>query len=736
MNHLFKRASIIILGIAFILLSLYFAATTLPFRITELLEKNNQTRIDFEKYNKSFNDEFDFTILINQEKPFSPIKIVEVLTRLHNRFDHDLTIREFKSLRNAEFLNIEKDYIKLIPFISRLSGLHKNFDEEMEKKFIRNSFLSSDKTSIIISAQFSKTHNIKVERKNIKLILQALIDIEKSLPGIKIHPIGTKVAQYYYYLETIRNQNILTPVLLICLGALIYFLFRSFKILWVFLFIILLSYASVIYLIALNEGGISSYSGFAMFFILVVATSDLVHFFSVFLNNKGSSTEQALASVKHEIFKPCLLTSITTAICFISLIPNSIIPVSNIGIYASFGSISCFVITFYFLPFLIRTFGIKPEIELNLPGLKVRTLIEKVLIAPKKTLLIFTGIAIFFIYYSFGLSIDDDFYTKFSDKHPLTKAVSLFQSKFNSIGSLDLSYEIKSNNKPTDPSVHSQVLEFEKHITSLPQVAYIKSYNGLYQYIRDAYNHLPKNQVTEKRIQSLTQMMKSRGIFSGFYNSEFETYRSIIFLKTTSSKETQAVVNKINNLAKKFHLSFNAKPRGFVTLRTFVFDKLTKNFLISFGFSLLSIFILFLIIYRSFTWALIGMLPNIIPLLFIGGLLGFLNMPMDSNLVLMICITLGIAVDDTIHFLWALKLKLKEELPLKEAILGAFDKTSKALFGTTLIFTLSFPCFFFADLKIFSQVGTFVILSLIFALAADFLLLPALLVSFSKNKKI
>lgn len=127
------------------------------------------------------------------------------------------------------------------------------------------------------------------------------------------------------------------------------------------------------------------------------------------------------------------------------------------------------------------------------------------------------------------------------------------------------------------------------------------------------------------------------------------------------------------------------------------------------------------------------MLPNLFPLLFICGFLNILGMTIDSNLVLMICITLGIAVDDTIHFLWALRKNSLVNPDMKENIRAAFKTTSKALMATTLIFSLSFPAFFFADLKIFYQVGSFVILSLLFALAADFLLLPALFLLFEKK---
>lgn len=737
MSKAFHRVLIILTGALFTLVALYFASTTLPFKITELLKPTNNTRIEFEKYNKSFNDEYDFHILVKKASPFNENEIIKVLESLHQKFDHDLRIKNFQSLYNGEFLKIDGDFVRLTPFLTHKHQLTKELKHELNKDFLRNSYASSDFSSLLVTGSFNTTKTISQERKNIKELLSTASKVENEFNDIQIHLIGTKVAQYFYYLETIRNQNFLTPVLLICLGALIFYLFRSMKVLGIFLFIILLSYASVIYLIALNEGGISSYSGFAMFFILVVATSDLVHFFSVYLTHTNSSIEQSLKRVREEVFMPCLFTSLTTAVCFISLIPNSIVPISNIGIYASFGSIICFLLTFYLLPILVKVFNITPVRKFYMPVFKVRSLVKFVLNGPKKAILFFFILTAFFIFKSTGLIINDDFYTKFSQEHPLSLAVKDFREKFNSIGSLDLAYMPKQST--TSQEVLQKMLEFEKHVAQLPEVSHIKSFAGMYQYTKDSFSHLPQTDYTEKRITSLTDMMMNHGAFSNFYNQDSQLFRGIVFLKTTSSKDTQTVLLKINKLAKDYQYFFSVKPRGFVTLRTLVFDKLTKNFLLSFLFSLLSIFILFLLIFKSLSWALIGLLPNIIPLLLIGGLLSLLNMPMDSNLVLMVCITLGIAVDDTIHFLWALKHQLNEQtrtqLPeLKNAILKAFDKTSKALLGTTLIFTLSFPCFFLADLKIFYQVGTFVILSLIFALAADFLLLPALLLTISKNK--
>jgi predicted RND superfamily exporter protein len=340
--------------------------------------------------------------------------------------------------------------------------------------------------------------------------------------------------------------------------------------------------------------------------------------------------------------------------------------------------------------------------------------------------------SVFFAFFAKDLTIDDNFYDKFNSDHPLTKSVNKFQEKFSFLGSVDLTYSlVKKSDSFTKPEVHQKITEFENKIQEIPSISYVKSFNGYYGYVRSSFDRIEVDK--EQRIESLTSMMINYGAFSNFYDNKRDVHRAIAFLETTSSKVAKELVLKIDAISSEYKDHFLVKQRGFITLRNFVFNKLVKNFLISIFFSFFIIFLIFLFIFKSFKWAALGMLPNLFPLLFICGFLNILGMTVDSNLVLMICITLGIAVDDTIHFLWALKKNAQLNDNMKDNIRAAFASTSKALLATTLIFSLSFPAFFFADLKIFYLVGGVVIFSLIFALAADFLLLPALFLLFEKK---
>jgi predicted RND superfamily exporter protein len=127
------------------------------------------------------------------------------------------------------------------------------------------------------------------------------------------------------------------------------------------------------------------------------------------------------------------------------------------------------------------------------------------------------------------------------------------------------------------------------------------------------------------------------------------------------------------------------------------------------------------------------MIPNVFPLLTISGLMGLFNITMESNLIILVSITIGIAVDDTLHFTYHLRKCLKQKLGLEKSIKESLNSTLKALVTTTSVFIFSFPTFLLADLKLFVQVGIFILISLVAALLADFLLLPAALVLLSRK---
>ncbi|MEM8732919.1 MAG: MMPL family transporter, partial [Planctomycetota bacterium] len=130
---------------------------------------------------------------------------------------------------------------------------------------------------------------------------------------------------------------------------------------------------------------------------------------------------------------------------------------------------------------------------------------------------------------------------------------------------------------------------------------------------------------------------------------------------------------------------------------------------------------------RSFRLAWVSALPNLTPLMLLGGLVAYFHEVADSDLLAVGTLGLGLAVDDTIHFLSRFKIELRSGKSIAEALQGSMNHTGLAIIRTTLILSLGFFPFAFAEYWSINMLGTYLIAVLFAALLADLLLLPAII---------
>lgn len=345
----------------------------------------------------------------------------------------------------------------------------------------------------------------------------------------------------------------------------------------------------------------------------------------------------------------------------------------------------------------------------------------------KKVIFIFSALSAIFIYYTSQLTIDDNLYRKFLPNHPLSIAVDNFNQGLHFVGSIDIIVRKKRGDITTRNSL--QIIEkFERELLSMPLSSHLKSYTQLYENI--------KNEVAparESKVKSLLNMLYDYGALSSLYKETNNEIRIVLFLKSLNSNGLEKTISQIN-LIRKNYPEYHIEVNGFAAIRNYINQNIIRSFAKSFLLSIGLIFLLFLVLFQSLKWSLLAMLPNIFPLLTISGLMGIFNITMESNLVIMVSIAIGIAVDDTIHFVVKLKRNLSRGLDSQKAIKDALNSTFYALVTTTSVFIICFPTFFLSDLKLFVQIGVFILISFIMALLADFFLLPAVLLHISRRK--
>ena len=151
-----------------------------------------------------------------------------------------------------------------------------------------------------------------------------------------------------------------------------------------------------------------------------------------------------------------------------------------------------------------------------------------------------------------------------------------------------------------------------------------------------------------------------------------------------------------------------------------------QDFFESFFISFVLIFICYYILYRSVKWSLLALIPNAVPLLAVSGLMGLFKVPIDSNLVILICIAFGISGDNTVHLTYVIQQQMKKGDSYETALKKAYRLIGIAIIGTSAAFIVCLPVFLLGSLRLFDHIAVFLSAAFIIAFLADAFVFPDL----------
>jgi len=198
-----------------------------------------------------------------------------------------------------------------------------------------------------------------------------------------------------------------------------------------------------------------------------------------------------------------------------------------------------------------------------------------------------------------------------------------------------------------------------------------------------------------------------------------------------SSKEGNAKLTEVLNMARMNDLSVS--PGGNFPIYNSINDKIVSSFVNSIGMGLVLMTLLMLIVFRSFKLAFISMFPNFMPLIVGGGLMYLNGTYIDIGSSIVYAVSLGIAVDDTIHFIASFHHYYSSGLGTEKSIENTLNETGRALITTTLLLAVGFGAFVFAEFIPSRNFGMYCTTILVFALICDLLFLPAILLKLNKD---
>lgn len=472
---------------------------------------------------------------------------------------------------------------------------------------------------------------------------------------------------------------------------------------------------------------------------LAVSVHLLVNFFSFF--STGLTKEQALQLSLKKNFRPTLLTCISTAIGFFSFSTSGIPPIAEMGIMAGYGTLLSWLMTYLFISPIILLAPIKQnkkESLSNEKGISPLSMKSMEVIFKYRKLIILISILVAISSFMLALKteVNSDPFNYFDPKYHLSIANSFVEDNVG--GSTGAEIIINSGVKEgiKDPVFLKNVEKFQNWIDKYPFVTKTVSIVNILKEMNQALNggkaseyKLPESRESIAQQLFLYTMNLPQGMdLNNRMTIENDSLRLTAMWTIHSSKKVLEIIDDIENKAKEFDL--NATVTGKLPLYHSNNEKVVESFIKSLTIALILVALLLCWGLKSIRLGFLSILPNALPLIIGGGVLYLMGQSLDIGTVIVCSICLGIAVDDTIHFLANFKIYKDEGLNNKMAVAKIFTHTAPALITTTLVLVAAFATFTFATFVPNQNFGELVAIILSVALIADLTFLPALVMTF------
>ena len=463
--------------------------------------------------------------------------------------------------------------------------------------------------------------------------------------------------------------------------------------------------------------------------------------------------KEAILETCRKMFMPILYTVLTTICAFLSLIFSGIKPIIDFGWMMTLGLTVSIIVTFSLLPSLLSIFTANENVEVeDAERSKITSALGN--FSKENTNLIF-GIAVIVIILSiFGISkleVENSFINYFDKKTEIYKGMKKIDDQLGGTTPLDIiiKFPIKEEKKSEDDELDwgedekkeddssywftrnkiDKIIRVHDYLDSLPEIGKVLSFASIIRVAED---------LNGKELQSLE--------IAVLYSKIPDEIKREIITPYISVKNNEARINvrikdslkdlRRNDLINKIQTELNSKLgisseeyklTGVLILFNNLLQSLFKSQILTLGIVMLGISIMFFILFRNFVLSIIGVVPNFMAAFFILGIIGLIGIPLDMMTITIAAITIGIAVDNSIHYIYRFKEEFEKIKNYKLTIDRCHNTVGIAILNTSITIVFGFSILVLSNFIPTIYFGIFTGIAMLLALISVLTLLPKLI---------
>jgi len=479
--------------------------------------------------------------------------------------------------------------------------------------------------------------------------------------------------------------------------------------------------------------------------ILTLAVADCIHFLVTMLQNMRNKMKKndAIVESLRVNFTPIFLTSVTTAIGFLSMNFSDAPPFHDLGNIVAMGVLYAFLLAVFFLPALMSVLPVKSSVRESAGSIWMEKFANFV-IAKRKILL--WGMAAIMIGFSVMApknELNDIFVNYFDRSVPFRVATDDVTDKLSGLYILEFDLDSGEEGGVSNPEFLKDVEKFERYVATLDGVQHVSSITETMRRLNrsmngddDNFYKLPDDRPMSAQYLLFYEMSLPQGLdLTNQINQDKSKTRLAVTMETRSTQQVLEFEAQTMKWMQENTPAIAAPTTGATSMFTHISMRNIISMLSGTSIALVLISLILLFALRSVKFGIISLIPNIVPALMGFGVWALLVGEVSLAVSVVVAMTLGIVVDDTIHYLSKyLRARRERGMSPEQAVRYAFNTVGVALVVTTIVLSFGFMVLAQSNFLLNSQMGLMTAITIVIALIVDFTFLPAFLMLVDKDK--
>ncbi len=678
------------------------------------------------------------------------LEAIEELTALAWKTPHSTRV---DAITNFQYTRSVEDDLYVDDLIYQVTGKNaKEIDQirkiAIQEPLLRNRLVDSDATLTGVNITVRLPGKTMGEEKVvIAYVRDILEDFETKYPDLKTYTTGMIMLSGAFGEAAESDMSFLVPLMFLGIIMVILIFTRSFSSTFASLLILIFSIMTAMGLAGWLGIQLTPVSASAPTMIMTLAIADSIHILITMLQSmrRGQSKRAAIVESLRINFMPVLITSLTTVIGFLTMNFSDSPLFHDLGNVTAIGISAAFLYSIVTLPALLAILPVKVKVTSNSDKLAFMERFAEWIIPHNKKLLWASSLAVVVIsVFTLKNELNDDFINYFDQSIQFRQDTDYISENLTGIYTIEYSLGAGESGGISNPEYLQHLQRFERWFEEQADVVHVNSFTEVARRVNKsmhgddpAYYRLPQSREEAAQYLLLYEMSLPFGLdLNDQINVDKSETRFIVTVENITSNQLIALSTKAENWLRENTPEY-MHATGIST--GIMFSHLTQRqiqSMIGGGITaLILISAVLMLALKSFRHGLISLIPNITPIAAGFGIWGLTTGQINAGIAVVFGMTLGIIVDDTVHFLSKyLRARREQNKSSEDAIRYAFSTVGTALVVTTIVLVFGFIILAQSGFGMNSGMAKITALTITLALIIDFIMLPSLLIATSREK--